>query len=121
LIKIQFNEDYLICGSTLSSYLLEKSRLIFQAPGERNFHIFYQMTRGMSPELKQKYSLREAEYYNYINKSGCYDVRGVNEAEALHEFRVGIFFQNFCILKHKIYLSFYVFRKLCLFSISTMI
>jgi len=87
LIKIQFNEEYYICGSTLSSYLLEKSRLIFQSPGERNFHIFYQMTRGMDDATKAKYSLREAEYYNYINKSGCYEVKGVNEAEALHEFR----------------------------------
>jgi myosin heavy subunit len=88
LIKIQFNEEYYICGSDLSSYLLEKSRLIFQSPGERNFHIFYQMTRGMDEQTKAKYYLQNAEYYNYINKSGCYEVRGVNEAEALHEFRV---------------------------------
>jgi len=87
LIKIQFNEDYYICGSTMSTYLLEKSRLIFQAPGERNFHIFYQMTRGMKEEEKKKYFIKNAEHYNYINKSGCYDVAGVAEEDALQEFR----------------------------------
>ena len=34
-----------------------------------------------------KYFLKEASYYNYINKSGCYTVNGVDEHEALTEFR----------------------------------
>ena len=34
-----------------------------------------------------KYSLGPAEKYRYINMSGCYDCKGVNETEALTEFR----------------------------------
>ena len=87
LIKIQFDTDRYICGSIMEHYLLEKSRLCFQAPGERNFHIFYQMTLGFSAEEKAKYFLKEANYYNYINKSGCLTVDGVDESESLQEFR----------------------------------
>jgi myosin heavy subunit len=72
----------------METYLLEKSRLIFQAQGERNFHVFYQMTIGMNAEEKARYFLREPEYYNYINKSGCFRVDGVDESESLLEFRV---------------------------------
>mmetsp|Transcript_23950 Transcript_23950/g.40168 ORF Transcript_23950/g.40168 Transcript_23950/m.40168 type:complete len:863 (-) Transcript_23950:420-3008(-) len=87
LIKIQFDTDRYICGSIMEHYLLEKSRLCFQAPGERNFHIFYQMTLGFNAEEKAKYFLKEANYYNFINKSGCLTVDGVDESESLQEFR----------------------------------
>ena len=47
-----------------------------QAADERNYHIFYCMLRGMSPELKKKLGLGLATDYPYLTmvSSGCVSV-----------------------------------------------
>lgn len=42
-IEIQFDVDANIIGAKIKTYLLERSRLIFQPEIERNYHIFYQV------------------------------------------------------------------------------
>lgn len=42
-IEIQFDDGANIVGAKIRTYLLERSRLIYQPEVERNYHIFYQV------------------------------------------------------------------------------
>ncbi|KAM7372261.1 hypothetical protein PAMP_009441 [Pampus punctatissimus] len=59
-----------ISGAITSQYLLEKSRIVFQAKDERNYHIFYEMLAGLPSQQKQAFYLQEAETYYYLNQAG---------------------------------------------------
>lgn len=42
-IQIKFNHMGLLCGAAIQTYLLEKARVVYVAPNERNYHAFYQV------------------------------------------------------------------------------
>ncbi len=42
-IEISFNSPGRISGARIENYLLEKTRIVRQSTGERNYHIFYQL------------------------------------------------------------------------------
>lgn len=46
---------------------LELVRLVSQRQGEKNFEIFYHLCAGLSPELRRKFGLKEAQKYFYLN------------------------------------------------------
>lgn len=58
-----------IVGAKTSEYLLEKSRIVTQAPEERNYHVFYEMLAGLDGEKKKKLGLQDAPKYFYLNQS----------------------------------------------------
>jgi myosin heavy subunit len=43
LITVKFDSNGGISGGSIVNYLLEKSRVVFQSEGERNYHVFYQV------------------------------------------------------------------------------
>ncbi|RLV98232.1 hypothetical protein DV515_00011044 [Chloebia gouldiae] len=75
-IQLRFQKN-IVQGAKLSEYLLEKSRVVQQDTGERNFHIFYYMFAGLSSEQKEMYGLLDPSLYRYI--SGRFGTQEVTE------------------------------------------
>ncbi len=64
-IEIQFHKSGCLVGASINTYLLEKVRLIRQAEGERNYHIFYEMLRGLSRSEKRDLGLEGCEIKDF--------------------------------------------------------
>jgi myosin heavy subunit len=79
LISLQFNNGGSIVGGYITQYLLEKSRVVRTEEGERNYHIFYQLLKGLDaePALQEQLMLLKAEDYHYCNQSSLISVEGM--------------------------------------------
>ena len=87
-IEIQFTSTGSLSGANIETYLLEKVRLVMQADGERNYHIFYELLQGMNDEDLDRFFLSDysVEDFKMTNQSGTYDRRdGVEDHETYEE------------------------------------
>lgn len=70
-LELHFTPNGALTGGMLSEYLLEKSRVVSQSQGERNFHIFYYMIAGLAYNKKlEKYSFKLYAQHNYLQSGG---------------------------------------------------
>lgn len=79
-LEILFDKQINIIGATIRTYLLERSRLVFQPPTERNYHIFYQLCKGASDEDRERLGLLPPTEFDYLNQGGDPDIQNVDDA-----------------------------------------
>jgi len=92
-IELQFKDTGSLIGARVDTYLLEKVRLVIQMPGERNYHIFYQLLDGATDEEREKYILGKLgpKDFKLTNQSGTYGRRdGVPDEETFEELIVAM-------------------------------
>merc|ERR1712048_299274 len=87
------SRDGHILGSSLETYLLEKSRVVFQAMNERNYHIFYFLHEGLGHNNKE-FGLATVDKFHYSNQGKCFqpmkDMERFRELQdSLNTFRIG--------------------------------
>ncbi|CDR05479.1 unnamed protein product [Oncorhynchus mykiss] len=79
-MDIQFDFKGAPVGGHILNYLLEKSRVVHQNHGERNFHIFYQLIEGGEEDLLRRLGLeRNPQQYQYLVKGNCPKVSSIND------------------------------------------
>ncbi|KAL2125113.1 hypothetical protein VTJ04DRAFT_1478 [Mycothermus thermophilus] len=78
-LQIHFNAQGEPVGADITNYLLEKSRVVGQITNERNFHIFYQFTKGAPQRYREQFGVQKPETYIYTSRSKCLDVDGIDD------------------------------------------
>ncbi|CAM9531145.1 unnamed protein product, partial [Ectocarpus fasciculatus] len=84
-LKLRFTSGEVshLDGASVEPYLLEKSRVLAQGEGERNFHILYELVAGAVQDgaLAKELKLESAANYRILSASGCITLEGVEDAD----------------------------------------
>ncbi|XP_067236757.1 unconventional myosin-Va isoform X2 [Chanodichthys erythropterus] len=86
-IEIGFDRKHHIIGANMRTYLLEKSRVVFQASEERNYHIFYQLCACAHLPEFEPLKLGSADDFPYTNQGRSPVIEGVNDLKEMQATR----------------------------------
>lgn len=89
-IEIAFNDVGTLVSASIETYLLEKVRLVSQSPGERNFHVFYEMLVGLPQLERHNLGIAGASPTNFkmTAQSGTFDRRdNVKDGDTYRDLR----------------------------------
>uniref|UniRef100_A0A8B9IIF4 Myosin heavy chain 2 n=1 Tax=Anser cygnoides TaxID=8845 RepID=A0A8B9IIF4_ANSCY len=82
-IRIHFGTNGKLASADIETYLLEKSRVTFQLPSERSYHIFYQIMSNKKPELIDLLLISTNPYdFAYVSQ-GEITVASIDDSEEL--------------------------------------
>ncbi|XP_035631544.1 myosin heavy chain, fast skeletal muscle-like [Oncorhynchus keta] len=82
-IRIHFHSNGKLSSADIETYLLEKSRVTFQLPDERSYHIFYQMMTNHKPELIEMTLITTNPYDFPMISQGQIKVASIDDKEEL--------------------------------------
>ncbi|XP_024915593.1 myosin, heavy chain 7B, cardiac muscle, beta a isoform X3 [Cynoglossus semilaevis] len=82
-IRIHFGPTGKLASADIDIYLLEKSRVIFQQPGERSYHIYYQIMSQKKPELIDMLLVSSNPYDFHFCSQGVTTVENVDDGQEL--------------------------------------
>ncbi|KAJ1821610.1 Myosin type-2 heavy chain 1, partial [Coemansia sp. RSA 2599] len=81
-LEIRFNERHAIEAAFIRTYLLERSRLVYQPATERNYHVFYQLLAAVPDDQRERLGLKDCSWqsFAYTSQGGSGEIAGVNDA-----------------------------------------
>merc|ERR1711887_85575 len=83
-IRIYFNHMGKLAGGFIDVYLLEKSRVTYQQPNERCYHIFFQLVEeGVVDDLQEMCCLSTDPYDYFFVSQGKVKVDSIDDSEEL--------------------------------------
>jgi myosin-1 len=84
-MEIQFDLCGDPTGGRITNYLLEKSRVVYQAPGERNFHSYYLLLAGADDAMRREFHLGRPDDYHYVRQGNASVIDGVDDRAQFQE------------------------------------
>uniref|UniRef100_M4BI96 Myosin motor domain-containing protein n=1 Tax=Hyaloperonospora arabidopsidis (strain Emoy2) TaxID=559515 RepID=M4BI96_HYAAE len=79
--QLQFDSCGKLIGAKCETYLLEKSRVVSIAEGERNYHIFYQLLAGLPVEERKEFGLDPDCKYQYAGSLAEMQIPGLDDSK----------------------------------------
>ncbi|KAJ1642718.1 Myosin type-2 heavy chain 1 [Coemansia asiatica] len=81
-LEIRFNERHAIEAAFIRTYLLERSRLVYQPATERNYHVFYQLLAAVPDAQRERLGLNGCTWqsFAYTSQGGSGEIAGVDDA-----------------------------------------
>jgi chitin synthase len=80
--ELQFSDQGHLCGVKTLDYYLERNRVAGAPSEEKNFHIFYYLVAGASPEERAHLHLNDKATYRYLDNVTNGKVAAVHLAKA---------------------------------------
>ncbi|KAI9209032.1 P-loop containing nucleoside triphosphate hydrolase protein, partial [Polychytrium aggregatum] len=102
-IRIEFNSSGQIAGANIQRYLLEKSRVTHQTSKERNYHIFYQLLKGATPDIREKLLLDGGANDYAFTKESNKTIDGVDDVAEFKLLRDAMNIMNLSSEEHMDY------------------